>query len=500
MRRRISFALCVLSVLISGAEPLLAAKTKPAAKKSKPAAKKKLLGADYGAITDMAGGLLKSVAGSVLKELLFPTKSIDPEKLLADITANVRAELIKNVVEGDETAMTAATTALRRFETEWRAGGDPVEIEKRIAGSSTINLIDQVEARTGPSGKKDYVDPGLPLFIAAAQITANRYELRRLMLPGSDASIRAAEIQHLEEALAHARNVMNRRRDEGMKQRLGSITDCVVTQKRTHGLPWALITTYETAFTDSFPNPYYRGGGSQADDDEGKALARCSGPQRKYFDKIRKSRQPDVDKQWTATDEILDQWAQTIDVLKRSQPPQTARDRRIDFGGMFGIGERSFNNPLTGTTSCPAGYTNYEFKGTFNIDWQAFYCGRIGGVSEPAADFGGMFGQTNDNDSTGTYWINNPITGTNGCPTGFEQADVNNQHKLTYCWRRHVAGQKTPYFFGGMYSDNGEKKNPITDRMLCPLSYSPGLVHGTRGSTGIGATQNVIICWKAPPP
>jgi hypothetical protein len=264
-----------------------------------------------------------------------------------------------------------------------------------------------------------------------------------------------------------------------MSARLGRISDCFVSSKDAHGFSWDLIWTYKTHYTDTAISNQFRGG-FQADNDEGKALARCEGHRRPHYDAMRKSSAAEVNRDW-ATTAILDTWAQTLDTLKNTQPPATARAVRIDFGGMFGIGERAFNNPVTGGAQpCPAGYTAYEFKGTFNVDWPASYCGRIGGVSEPEADFGGMYGSPNDNDSTGTYWIKNPVTGTASCPTVFQTAEVNNQQKLYYCWRKHTAGQISPYLFGGMFSDNGDKKNPIIHRMLCPVGYSPGLVHTER--------------------
>lgn len=61
---------------------------------------------------------------------------------------------------------------------------------------------------------------------------------------------------------------------------------------------------------------------------------------------MRKKTAATVDANWTSIDAILDTWAQTLDALKNSPPGTTARATRIDFGGMFGIGERTFNNPL----------------------------------------------------------------------------------------------------------------------------------------------------------
>jgi len=493
MRARSPVAVCLVVALCVTAVPL-SAKTPPPKKTAKP---RPVLRGDYAVIADMAGGLLKSVAGSALKELLFPSKTIDTDKLLADISVNVRKELVKSVTDGDETALTAAATSLKDYQTEWKNGGDAAELEKRLSADSTINGVNTVIARTGDGGKAEYVDPGLPLFVAAAQVKANRLELRRKLLPSQDAAIRAVLVDHLETSLRHARATMNRRRAEAMNARLGRISECYVGSKDAHGLPWDLIWTYKTYFTDSADSTQVKGG-SQADNDEGKALARCEGRREPYVDGVRRKTAASIDTNWTSTDAILDTWAQTLDTLKGSLPGSTARVVRVDFGGLFGAGEGGvFANAVTNTASCPAGYTPYEFKGTFNVDWPAYYCGRLAGDGEPVADFGGMYGMANHND-TGAYWINNPITGATSCPTGFAAAEVRNQHKLFYCWKAHVAGTKPTYNFGGMYSDNGDKKNAVTDQMLCPVGYTPSLVHGTRGASGVPSTRRTIICWSKP--
>lgn len=496
MRARSAIALCLVSTLsLSPTAPTLAA---PAKSTKKAAAPRKPLRGPLDIVMDMAGGLLKSVAGSAVKELLFPSKTIDTEKLLADISANVRKEIVKTILDGDDARLTSAATALKDYETEWKNGAVAATIEDRVERNSSINFVGEIIARTGPTGKREYVEPSLPLFVAAAQLKANRLELRRQLVPSQDESVRAVLIEHLEFSLAHVKKTMNERRADGMYKRLGQISDCGVTQKRTHGLPWDLITTYETGWNDS--GVQQRMPGSQADNDEGKALARCDGNRQPYFDRIRKGRAPEVDPSWTGTENVLDTWAQTLDVLKRHQAPVTARFKRIDFGGMFGAGEGGvFVNAVTGTAGCPAGYTPYEFKGTINVDWPAYYCGRIGGVSEPVADFGGMYGLTNDAEPSGNRWINNAITGGPSCPAGFTAAKVRNQHELYYCWKRHEAGKPSPYQFGGLYSDNGQKNNPITERTLCPIGYSPALVHGTRGGGGVAATREVIMCWMKTP-
>lgn len=495
--RDLACALTLLAIA-AGAHAAPAAESttaKPAAqhKKYRPAAKP-MLRTDYSAITDMAGGLAKSVAVSAIMEVLFPTKTIDPEKLLADITENMRKELIAMVTDNDGTALTAATTALLEYELMFKRGDDGIKLEALIATSSTLNGVDTVLARTGPDGQAKYVDFGLPLYVAAAQIKANRLELQRKMVPGRDAALRAVLVSHLESSLAHARNIMTKRRLLAMGERLDAITECYVTSHDMHGFG---TTTYKTSFNDAKGPQGQRMPRSQADNDESKALARCEGQRDPYYDKVRRAIAPGVDQQWLQTNAILDLWAQTLDTLKGPSVP-SARVLAIDFGGMFGIGERQFANPLNGgAVGCPAGYNAYEFKGTTNVDWPASYCGKPGGDTETLADFGGMFGKSDHADNV--YWNNNPLTGKAECPAGFTKSSANNQQELNYCWRAHVAAKPADYLFGGLYSDNGDKKNPITDAMICPVGYLPALVHGTRASSGIAATRRTVLCYAKRP-
>jgi peptidoglycan hydrolase-like protein with peptidoglycan-binding domain len=45
------------------------------------------------------------------------------------------------------------------------------------------------------------------------------------------------------------------------------------------------------------------------------------------------------------------------------------------FGGMYGYGSPSnYPNPLTGSLSCPAGYTSSQVLGTPNADWPVYFC------------------------------------------------------------------------------------------------------------------------------
>jgi len=470
----------VLSIVVA---PLTAAKTPP---KRKPL---RAGGTDF--VVDMSLSLVKSIAGAAVNHYLFPHPTIDVEKLLADVTASMRRELIKNVIDNDEAALTAATTALNDYEKEWKKDGDGPKYEARVASDSTINAVNLAIARTGPSGKKEYLAPGLPLFVAAAQIKANRLQLRRKMLdkPEAQDAIRDGLIDHLETSLKHVRTTIQARREEAINGRIAAVNQCNIYDRRRH---WDNVTVYTRC------HDYDRQVcGQQAENDDSIALARCEGQREGYVDNLRRSKSAEVDKDYVDMLVVLDQWAQALDALKKTPPASTARLERMDFGGMFGIGERSFNNPITDKGNCPDGFTAYEFKGTFNIDWPAYYCGRIAGAFEPLLDFGGMFG-TSDH-RNGVYWNANPITNADSCPAGFVKAAVNNQHSLFYCWRYHSRNSRSDYLFGGIYSDNGEKKNPMTDALLCPTGFMPALAHGTRASSNVAGTQRTIFCWKKEP-
>ncbi len=165
MRARAAIALGLVFSLSFTTLPL-SADTKPpsqsTSKKKKPAPRKPLRG-ETSVVGDMAGGLLKSVAGIVLKRAgLFPSKTIDIEKLLADISANVRKELVKNVMENDETTLTAAATALQEYERQWQNGSDPVTLEDRIERNSTLQKVYEVIAAPALPVKRNTSIPDSP--------------------------------------------------------------------------------------------------------------------------------------------------------------------------------------------------------------------------------------------------------------------------------------------------------------------------------------------------
>jgi len=162
-----------------------------------------------------------------------------------------------------------------------------------------------------------------------------------------------------------------------------------------------------------------------------------------------------------------------------SVPALPSTEPLYDFGGMFGA---QYPNPLTGAYSCPSGYTAVKTYGTADRDYAITYCYRthVAGTNS-AYDFGGMFGSYALNGISQTY--PNNITGSGTCPTGFTTSRVSGlsgvDYQTNFC---HKTGSANPsYEFGGMYGygDGVTYKNPITGSDTCPAGHSATQVKGT---------------------
>jgi hypothetical protein len=161
--------------------------------------------------------------------------------------------------------------------------------------------------------------------------------------------------------------------------------------------------------------------------------------------------------------------------------PYAGTDSYANFGGMYGnVNGQPAENPVSAGSSCPAGYLSSQVLGTSNVDWPLYYCYQ---PAEPSPlDFGGAWGWVG-----GKPWVN-PATGFSSCPDGYTATTVYGQngrdYPVTYCWRPHVAGRDPIYDFGGMWgSVNGNLMiNAVTGGSSCPggftqwdLLYNPGV-------------------------
>jgi subtilisin family serine protease len=161
----------------------------------------------------------------------------------------------------------------------------------------------------------------------------------------------------------------------------------------------------------------------------------------------------------------------------------------FDFGGMYGYSSSGpVNNPYTGSHSCPAGYTGYTVLGTPNLDHSVVFCARYAqGDTEPVADFGGMYGYYSNSYGEQTYV--NPLTGSDSCPAGYSATTLLDtahlDYPLVFCHRPHSQTVRGRYRLGGMYgaywtgSAHAAYTNPLTGGSSCKPGYSAATALGT---------------------
>ena len=153
----------------------------------------------------------------------------------------------------------------------------------------------------------------------------------------------------------------------------------------------------------------------------------------------------------------------------------------MDFGGMYGSSKLgNYNNPITGTYGCPAGYTSMPVMGITGIDYPLYYCYRMHANGVPANfDFGGIYSGS----SSGLR--PNPVTGTGTCPTGYSSAQVfgessnNPDYPVYFCYKTHTESIAEAAPFAGIYSPASCYNNPATGGLSCPTSTVSTLMLGT---------------------
>lgn len=177
------------------------------------------------------------------------------------------------------------------------------------------------------------------------------------------------------------------------------------------------------------------------------------------------------------------------------------KQSELDFGGMWGyVNGVISKNPLTDGEYCPPGFTANSVKGTHGHDWPIILCSRVHkpGVDSPL-DFGGMYGYVN------ALPVPNPLTGSQSCPPGFSGRQVsgtpNLDYNTTYCYRLHVPGAPVQWSFGGMWgyavTAPGVESlmvNPATGGAHCPGGHTAHKVGGTL--TSIPNDGSLYFCSK----
>jgi hypothetical protein len=171
------------------------------------------------------------------------------------------------------------------------------------------------------------------------------------------------------------------------------------------------------------------------------------------------------------------------------------------FGGMIGSGRNasgttiSFNNPLTGSSTCPTGYTKSKVLGTTNVDEDLFVCSGNSASTIKLADFGGLIG-------TGLNMkYSNPTTGTSTCPTGFTRTKIlgtpSKDWNLFMCHKPDTVVSSTDLGFRGMYGYgySVSYSNPITGTSSCSNGDVSTQIFGTINK-GITIDYPLWICGK----
>lgn len=112
--------------------------------------------------------------------------------------------------------------------------------------------------------------------------------------------------------------------------------------------------------------------------------------------------------------------------------PEAGIEPVAEFGG--GYGPHTDVNKITGGMSCPSGYLTTKTLGATGTDWTLYYCHRPYTPGVPGRYlFGGMYGYRD-----GPAYPN-PMTGTTSCPAGFTANRVLGTYGVDYevwmCYR-----------------------------------------------------------------
>lgn len=110
------------------------------------------------------------------------------------------------------------------------------------------------------------------------------------------------------------------------------------------------------------------------------------------------------------------------------RPLVAGQPRTLLFGGMYGGGEGNpyrYPNPVTGTSSCPAGYQAHTVRSAINVDWNQSYCYKVPSHrnEKSVLPFAGLIGTRPDGRGGAAYYAN-PITGNGNCPVGFRKHQI----------------------------------------------------------------------------
>ncbi len=454
-------------------------------------------------LEEMAKGLIAWTVGKG-GDALFPSAGLDVKQLLADIDEQTRAAILEEALRQDKGAVDAAVSKLHDIDEQRKHIGEPgtktgKELYDEINASTTIALTDEVRAKLGPNADDKYKRAGIKLYVAAVLIDANKLTMMMQLYPATKESNKLTLVQHLREAIAHVRAVTPAGRQAEIDKRLGQIGNCYqYHESRVLG-----HTDHYVKFVDSSCGGEW---GKYDSYDYLTAIGRCDADRDGHIGRVEAALDVTLDGPYGFAMETANAWAKSLAALEGK--PESSADMLVglDFGGMYGWGEpyaggaKVYANPFTGGASCPAGYDAVKFAGKYNVDYDAYQCVRkSNGLTEPVADFGGMYGIRDYREQIMTQ--PNPVTGTAGCPTGFTSyrvlGGVSTDRDLNYCARPHVKGTPNDAKkFGGVFSRVNANPNPMSGTTSCPSGFTPTQVWGSNGSSGWRHDQAVVLCTR----
>lgn len=372
-----------------------------------------------------------------------------------------------------------------------------------VNSSTLNNVNDVVASTGGDSASVKFQRGGLRLYALAQQMTANRLMLQMQLQPSTATTDRAVLVSTLRDARAHVLKVVNEYRTEELKNRLELVRNCEVYDVRPDYIHMeTLYSTRFREDAESkywgYQASYDRAtalGRCEADRDGHMQRVATVRTQQLNGDYTFELRMAD---EWAKTADALEKKTEVQSTLY-SGLDFGGMWGYVQDSATTPV--HPTNNPFTGAPSCPPGYDQTQVTGKYNVDYNIFQCTRpSNGVAEPVADFGGMYGNFDYREARFTG--KNPLTGASSCPAGFTAYKVlgnfGGDSDLYFCGKAHVAGTKPAYTFGGVFSRIGGYTNPATNGASCAPGFLPNQVWGSNGTNGWKVDQAVDLCTVAP--
>jgi hypothetical protein len=363
----------------------------------------------------------------------------------------------------------------------------------------SLASLNQVRAKLGPDASSDvYKRDGIKLYATAVQIDAGRLMLLSSLDAAQAVSNREELVRHLKVAVAHVRATAKAGRQAEFDARLGLIGACHQYHETRSGSKVDHYTQYvdnasgaKWGRNDSYD---YATAMGRCDADRDGHYGRVEAAVAANMDAKYGTALAMADQWQLAVDALEGKDLSSSDVT-------VGLDFGGMWGWSFVGGQTVVNvNPFTGNASCPSGYDQVKISGKYNVDYDAFQCVRqTNGSTQPVADFGGMFGERDYREQI--FTAANPVTGQTSCAAGFTQYKLlggdSTDRNLWYCARPHVPGTPSESAkFGGAFSRAGGFANPLSGGSSCSNGYTPSQVWGSNGQYGWRNDQAIVVCTK----